>query len=247
VTISLSRLIPFVVEGRTAHSCSSGSNGGYPVCRASLRRGVAVSRQFHHCCASSARLAHLWFRDMCGMSAMLLFSPELTTPLCGMDEGKTVQAHVRKRAWPSFQRTDVLEDKRAMCSFCRHASFIDDNITFARVCVCLRVRCVCARVHFQVRRRSLVSLRDAETTDPIVSPFDPSVDVSVKWMCKGSSILVQRKTAAPQTNQTNSTILFVCIRVYIHLCGCRVHDLCIVVCALYRRTWRKQAKRVRCL
>lgn len=155
-----------------------------------------------------------------------------------------MQAHVRKWAWPSFQRTDVLEDKRAMC-FCRHALFIDDNITFARVCVCLC--CVCARVHFQVRRRSLVLLRDAETADPIVSPFDPSVDVSLIWLYKGSSILVQRKTAAPQTNQTNPTILCVCICVYFHLCVCCVHDLCIVVCALYRRTWRKKAKRVRCL
>ena len=40
--------------------------------------------------------------------------------------------------------------------------------------------CTCA-LHCawkQVPHRSLVSLRDAETTEPIVSPFDPSVDVS---------------------------------------------------------------------
>jgi len=82
----LPRLIPFLVESRAAPS--AGSNGGYPVCRATVRRGVAVSRRFHphaNCRASSARLAHLWFRDMCGMSAMLLFSPELTTLLFGMD------------------------------------------------------------------------------------------------------------------------------------------------------------------
>lgn len=38
----------------------------------------------------------------------------------------------------------------------------------------LRAGATCA-----VPRRSLVSLRDAETTEPIVSPFDPSVDADM--------------------------------------------------------------------